>query len=443
MSRTRILIVDDEIKLVRSICFALRQAGYDCLQSHSGAQGLELAEKQAPDLVLLDVKMPGASGLDVLQALRQRQPDLPVIMMSALDATQDAVRAVKLGAVDYLSKPFDMEELIQIIEETTATIPPTPSAAHQENRRIEEAMLLGNSYVIATLRDQLDRVAASSSRCVMLRGEVGVGKAVVARELHLRTCGPDAPLVELNCATLAPGQAESELFGQDGASNGVLPRRGLIEIADGGTLFLHEVEALPLPVQTRLQTFLETGNLRPMASKSGPQADVRIVISTDADLEQATREGRLRRDLYLKLSALPLEVPPLRERSDDVDLLALRFCRDFARRAGQRPIQLDSGCLDRLRAYPWPGNVRELKNLTERLTILHPEAMIRESDLPSEYHDLTLPQAETIADQIQHVERDLIRDAMTKARGRKGVAAEKLGISRHALKRKIQKLGLQ
>lgn len=170
---------------------------------------------------------------------------------------------------------------------------------------------------------------------------------------------------------------------------------------------------------------------------------MRIVISTDADLEQATREGRLRRDLYLKLSALPLEVPPLRERSDDVDLLALRFCRDFARRAGQRPIQLDSGCLDRLRAYPWPGNVRELKNLTERLTILHPEAMIRESDLPSEYHDLTLPQAETIADQIQHVERDLIRDAMTKARGRKGVAAEKLGISRHALKRKIQKLGLQ
>ena len=302
--------------------------------------------------------------------------------------------------------------------------------------------MLGSSPVMDTLRAQFERIAKSGARCVTLQGEVGVGKAVVARELHRRTRGPDAPLVELNCATLAPDQAELELFGHVPTQAGGLPRRGLIEMADGGTLFLHEVEALPLPVQTRLMVFLDTGCLQSVV-KGGGAVDAQLIVSTHEDLSDALIQERLRHDLYLKLSALPLLVPPLRERGKDIELLALRFVHDVAQRAGQRQITLSRDCLDHLLAYAWPGNVRELKNLIERLTVLYPGAKLEDSDLPDALRGLAVPQAQTIEEQMRDVERDLVLDALAQARGRKGQAAEKLGISRHALKRKLRKLGLQ
>lgn len=442
MTPTRVLIVDDEVKLVRSISFALQQAGIDCLLSYTGEQGIAVAEKQSPDLVLLDVKMPGASGLDVLVALKEFSPDLPVIMMSALDATQDAVRAVKLGAFDYLSKPFDMDDVIHLISQALAECNPVAADSRQENRKIDKTMLLGSSPVIDHLRSQLDRIIASEARCIMLQGEVGVGKAVIARELHRRTCGSEAPLVELNCATLATDRAEIELFGQLSAQTGGLPRRGLIEMADGGTLFLHEIEALPLPVQTRLNIFLETGSLQ-LVAKGAHKANVQVVVSTHYDLSDALQQNKLRHDLFLKLNALPLMVPPLRERGKDIELLALRFLHDVAQRAGKRQITLGRASLERLFAYAWPGNVRELKNLIERLTVLYPGATIEEGDLPAELRGLAIPQPQTIEDQMREVERDLVLEALAESQGRKGRAAEKLGISRHALKRRLHKLGLQ
>lgn len=442
MKAIRILIVDDEVKLVRSISFALGQAGFECLLSYSGAQALSVLETERPDLVLLDVKMPVASGLDVLKELKSVQPDLPVIMMSALDATQDAVRAVKLGAFDYLSKPFDMDDLIQLAGEAVASTSPGKEERVHDDQRLDESLLLGSSKLVDDLRAQLDRLVGSHAPCVLLQGEVGVGKAVVARELHRRKHGSDAPMVELNCATLASDQAEAELFGQKPNQNGGLPRRGLIEIADGGTLFLHEVESLPMSVQTRLMVFFETGRLHPQLT-GGRALDVQVIVSTHTDLIEALRNNVLRHDLYLMMTALPLTLPPLRERGKDIELLALRFVSDVARRTGQRQIRLSRACLDRFLAYPWPGNVRELKNLIERLTVLNPGVTIDEDALPDALRGLALPQPQSIEDQMRDVERDLVLDALAQARGRKGIAAEKLGISRHALKRKLQRLGLQ
>ncbi len=443
MKQRTVLIVDDEIKLARSIGFALRQVGFDCLCCHNGQQGLAATERQLPDLVLLDVRMPGASGLEVLQALKHRHPHLPVIMMSALDATQDAVQAVKLGAFDYLSKPFDMDDLIHLIGEAIAQRVPAENPDMSDEQPIDEATLLGSSTVVDTLRAQLEQIASSGARCVYLQGEVGVGKAVVARELHRRTRGSAAPLVELNCATLSPQRAERELFGEQAQHPGELPHRGMLEITDGGSLFLHEVEALPDAVQARLSMYLEAGHSQLPADANSAANDVQLIISSHHDLSDAVQNGRLRPELYLKLCALPLQVPPLRQRDKDIELLARRFAQAIARRLGRRPVLLQSDCVDKLRAYDWPGNVRELKNLIEQLTVLHAGQEISAEDLPETLRGQAPQQHLSIEERMHALERGLVRDALGEVRGRKGQAAERLGISRHALKRKMQKLGLQ
>ncbi len=435
--RRRILIIDDEIKLTRSIAFALRQSGYECLESHNGRAGYELAQKEAPDLVLLDVRMPGHSGLDVLRSLRQDLPAVPVIMMSALDATQDAVQAVKLGAVDYLSKPLDMDDLIQVIENTTSQSQTDLEAHLLEDDHQDEAALLGNSPQMRDLRQSIERAAASGVRTVLLRGELGAGRAMVARDLHQKACGAVAPFVEINCATLVGDQIENELFG----SQGELHRRGLIEIADGGTLFLHEIEALPSVAQARIMAFLESGSIRQSGGRN-VRPDVWIVAAASKDLEQCAAEGRFRKDLHLRLKLLPLDVPPLRERREDIELLWMSFARKYARKMSCKQIRLDGAVRNQLSAYGWPGNVRELKNLVERLTILHPGTLIDSTHLPREIFSAVAPTESNIEEQMATIERALVCDALTKARGRKGVAADALGISRHALKRKMQRLGL-
>lgn len=436
--KRRILIIDDEIKLTRSIAFALRQSGFDSIESHNGRAGYELAQKEKPDLVLLDVRMPGLSGLDVLPSLRLDLPAVPVIMMSALDATQDAVKAVKLGAVDYLSKPVDMDDLIQLIETTTTAADSQPEAQIREDETEADVSLLGNSQPMRDLRQMIDRAVTSGVRAILLRGELGAGRAVVARDLHQRACGHDAPFVEINCATLVGDQIETELFG----SHGDLPRRGLIEVADGGTLFLHEIEALTPVAQARIMAFLDSGALRQGGSGRAVSPEIRLIAAASEDLDQCVAEGRFRRDLSLRLGLLPLDVPPLRDRREDIDLLCLSFARSISSRMGSKPVRFTRAARDRLRAHPWPGNVRELKNLVERLTILQPGAQIDATDLPREIASDAAPVETSIEERMTSIERDMVRDALSRARGRKGLAADTLGISRHALKRKMQRLGL-
>lgn len=437
----RVLIVDDEIRLTRSLAFALRQAGFDCLQSHSAAMGCEIAGRERPDVILLDVRMPGISGLDALETLRHEAPNAPVIMMSALDASRDAVTAMRRGAADYIAKPFDVDELIAQIARAHDR---RRNEAEEVARAVEPAGapggLLGASAAACGLRERLDRLAAGPAPVVMLTGETGAGRALAARELHRRAHGEAAPFVQTSCATLSEPQLAVELFGDE--TPGAPPRRGLLALAEGGTLFLHEVDALPPALQARLTAFLETGAWRPEGGLRDRRARLRLIVTAEADLAAAAQAGRFRRDLALRLGSLPVEIPPLRARAGDVPLIAGRFARDFARAAGLAPVRFAPTAMARMQAHGWPGNLRELKNLVERLTILHPGEEIGPALLPPAFHDLAPAAPATIEERMQDVERDLVREALAGARGRKGIAADRLGISRHALKRRMQKLGL-
>ncbi len=439
-----ILIIDDEVNLRRSLAFTLRQAGFDCVEAQNGHVGCKLARKESPDIILLDVRMPGMSGLDVLERLNGDLPDIPVIMMSAFDDTQDAVNAMKMGAADYLSKPFDIDELILLIKETNANRLLKSEVQYLRERYTQEATFIGSSPLIRTLRECLERVSSSKIKTVLLLGETGVGKAVVARDLHVRGSGRESPFVEINCATLPENQIEAELFGAErGAIPGIVSkRRGLVEIADGGTLFLDEIGEMPLNVQSKLLAFLETRSYRPLGIVREHHADVRVIAATNGNLEEAVENGSFRQDLYFRLKVMPIEIPPLREREKDIGLLSLHFAKKFSRDASCCSIEFSSAVREIFYTYNWPGNVRELKNLIERLTILYPGQKIIEELLPSEMRNLSRKKPHTIEESLISIERGLVQDALIKCRGKKGLAAERLGISRHALKRRMQKLEL-
>ncbi|MCR9213779.1 MAG: sigma-54 dependent transcriptional regulator [Proteobacteria bacterium] len=439
-----ILIIDDEVNLRRSLAFTLRQAGFDCVEAQNGHVGCKLAKKESPDIILLDVRMPGMSGLDVLERLNGDLPDTPVIMMSAFDDTQDAVNAMKMGAADYLSKPFDIDELILLIKETNANRLLKSEVQYLRERYTQEATFIGNSSLIKTLRECLERISSSNIKTVLLLGETGVGKAVVARDLHVRGSGRESPFVEINCATLPENQIEAELFGAErGAIPGIISkRRGLVEIADGGTLFLDEIGEMPLNVQSKLLAFLETRSYRPLGIVREHHADVRVIAATNGNLEEAVENGSFRQDLYFRLKVMPIEIPPLREREKDIGLLSLHFAKKFSRDASCCSIEFSSAVREIFYTYNWPGNVRELKNLIERLTILYPGQKIIEEQLPSEMRNLSRKKPHTIEESLISIERGLVQDALIKCRGKKGLAAERLGISRHALKRRMQKLEL-
>lgn len=444
MTATRVLIIDDEIKLAQSLAFTLRQAGMECSEAHNGHIGCSQAKREQPDIVLLDIRMPGMGGLEVLEWFQAEMPDVAVIMMSAFDDTKDAVTAIKMGAVDYLSKPFDVDELILLLEETNARRQLEAEIQYLRERYTNDATFIGNSPLIQNLREQIGRLSQGNAKTLLLSGETGVGKAVVARELHMRGSGKDVPFVEINCATLPENQIEAELFG---AERGILPglvskRRGLVEIANGGTLFLDEIGEMPLAIQAKLLTFIETRSYRPMGVMRDHHSDVRVIAATNRNLEEAVEEGSFRQDLFFRLNVMPINIPPLRERERDIDLLAKHFARRFADEVATPPIGFDKSTRSFFASYGWPGNVRELKNLIERLTILHPGQVISIDQLPAEIRNVEPKVPLSIEDSMDNVERNMIQDALVKCRGKKGLAAERLGISRHALKRRMQRLGL-
>lgn len=441
MNSPNVLIIDDEINLTRSLAFTLRQAGMDCQEAHNGHIGCRIARRETPDIVLLDVRMPGMGGLEVLDWFNTELPGVPVIMMSALDDTQDAVTAIKMGAVDYVSKPFDVDELIHLLNETESRRQLESEVRYLRQQSIEFDFI-GGYAGIAKLRQEIEQIAASKALTVFLSGETGVGKAVVARELHKRGSGADAPFVEVNCATLPVRQIDAELFGAEKSNGAVSRSRGLVEIAHGGTLFLDEIGEMPLEIQAKLLHFLETHTYRLAGSSREHHADVRVIAATNKDLASAVNEGTFRQDLFFRLNVVPITIPPLRERDKDVELLAAHFAAKYARSSAVMPIGFDKATRAFFRSYDWPGNVRELKNLVERLSILYPGRTVTADLLPAEIKSVEPKAALSIEQSMENVERDLIRDALMRCKGKKGLAADRLGISRHALKRKMQRLGI-
>jgi DNA-binding NtrC family response regulator len=449
---SQILIVDDEKSFVRSLTFALNQAEFHSQCAYTGEAGLAALEDNLPDVMLLDLRLPRMSGMDVLFEAARLYPELPIVMISAHGDTRAAVQAVKAGATDYLTKPFALDELLHLIRSITERTRMQDELTYHRTRGATSSGLAGSSEAMAHLWQTLQRVAGSSTGRILLLGESGTGKAVVARAIHDQSARSSEAFVEINCAALPEQLIEVELFGAEkGAYTGAHQKRsGLVALAHHGTLFLDEIGELPLALQAKFLHFLENGDYRPVGGGgSNHTADVRVIGATNRSLEEEVRLGHFREDLYFRLNVIEMTIPPLRERGDDLREMLDTFIDSQAREESCRPITIPQETLELLLAYAWPGNVRELRNLVERLTILYPGQLIRKQHLPAEFHAVSVTQRDndqsTSSSLDQHLkcaERQLVLEALEKTGGRKGRAAEQLGLSRHAFKRRLQRLGI-
>ncbi len=452
-SKPTLLITDDETRLARSLEIALTSNSYRIITAHTAADAIDLAISEHPEVILLDLKLPDSDHLNPLNKLKVILPESKIIMMSAHGDIQIAVEAVKQGAYDFITKPFDVDVIRSRI---------TPWLESSREQVPELRKFVGQSLALKNLLEQIQLVAKSPARNILLKGESGTGKTAIAHEIHCQSKCSDAPFIEVNCAALPESLLESELFGAEkGAYTGAYKRRkGLIEQADGGTLFLDEIGELSLPTQAKLLTFLESYRYRSVGSEVEKNADIRVIAATNKDLQQASEAGEFRADLYFRLNIMPLTLPPLNHRLEDVPELLEYFAELMAKRQSTLPIQFDKETLKVLSSFSWPGNIRELRNIVERLSVLYSGALITRNMLPVEFFDGNhaqsnvapdLSQAETshtdelpesMDEYLATAERDIILKALKQTSGHKTKAAELLNISRHAFKRRLQKLGI-
>ncbi|WP_417832539.1 sigma-54-dependent transcriptional regulator [Terasakiella sp.] len=445
MSKIKVLVIDDEMNLVHSIKFSLKAEGMEVVAGYNGEEGIFLAKRENPDIIFLDLKLPDITGMDVLEILQKEKIDIPVIMISAHGDTRAAVQAVKLGAVDYLTKPFELDELVLLIKRNVERTKLEKEVVFRRQKDTVTNGIVGTSLPIENLNTQIEQIGKSATQKVLITGPSGTGKALVARGLHTMRHG-DTSFVEVNCAALPEHLMEAELFGAEkGAYTGSVEKRiGLVELAEGGTLFLDEIGEMSPALQAKLLTLLESGTFRSVGSAREKQASVFVIAATNRDLLAEVEEGNFRRDLFYRLNVVPITVPALKERGDDINLLLDYFIDFFCEQEGQQPVVLSEAIRARLNSYEWPGNVRELKNLMERLTILYPGQDIQMTHLP---HEIVQSEVSTetnseLVDSVEAYEREVIEKVLLEHNGRKGLAAEALGISRHALKRRMQRLNM-
>src|SRR5712664_3116304 len=383
-----ILIVDDEPGVRSALSGVLRDEGYAVEAVPSGEACLERLTRGAVDLIVLDVWLPGMDGLATLARLRERQVDAQVVLISGHGNIESAVRAIKMGAFDFVEKPLSLEKTVLVIR----------NALHQrrleaENRALRARVdrhqtMVGESYAMRQLREQVAMAAPTNGR-VLIYGENGTGKELVARTIHALSRRRIGPFVEVNCAAIPEELIESELFGHvRGAFTGaVADRRGKFEGADGGTIFLDEIGDMSLKTQAKVLRVLQEQTMEPVGGKSSIKVDVRVLAATNKDLQAEIRGGRFREDLFFRLNVIPIFVPPLRDRGDDVIRLVEHFAAEFASEYGRRPKRMSPEAAAVLKAYRWPGNVRELRNVTERLMIMVPGELVSAADLT--FLDLT------------------------------------------------------
>src|SRR5262245_30460990 len=377
-----ILVVDDEPGVRSSLSGVLRDEGYSVDAVSSGEACLERLTRGAVDLILLDVWLPGMDGLATLARLRERQVDAQVVLISGHGNIESAVRAIKLGAFDFVEKPLSLDKTVLVIRNALHQ-----RRLEQENQALRAKVdrtqtMVGESYAMRQLREQVAMAAPTNGR-VLIYGENGTGKELVARTIHALSRRRNHAFVEVNCAAIPEELIESELFGHvKGAFTGaVADRRGKFEAATGGTIFLDEIADMSLKTQAKVLRVLQEQVTEPVGSTARVQVDVRVLAATNKDLVAEIGAGRFREDLYFRLNVIPIFVPPLRERGEDIPLLVEHFVADFTAEYGPRPKNFDTGAMARLQAYRWPGNVRELRNVIERIVIMAPGELITEHDL--------------------------------------------------------------
>ena len=456
-----VLIVDDERTLARAVKAFLIESGYEAEVAPDAERALDLLETLRPDVVFSDMRLPGMNGVDLLRRIREFDPSIAVVIMTAYGTIEGAVEAVKLGAFDYLKKPVDLEELKLLADRAREHSHLQLELSYHRRRAASEvpfSAVLGESPAVRGVLEQARQIAAlEETPPVLIIGETGTGKGLVARTIHAGSSRASKPFIEVNCTALPATLMEAELFGHErGAfTDAKESRMGLFEAAEGGFLFLDEVGDVELSLQGKLLKAVEERTVRRVGGIRDRKIDVRILAATNRDLERESQRERFRRDLYFRLAVILLRLPPLRERGEDVVTLAEHFLRRFSSKYGKQIERLDARARDRLVAYPWPGNVRELSHVIERAVlwsrgpVLDVEHLALE--VPAEH---TAPVSEAAAPlpataprpagmDLEQWERTLIEQALREADGNQTRAAQRLGISRDTLRYRLKKYGIQ
>jgi len=447
-----LLIVDDERSLRFSLSEWARDSGYQPLEAAGGREALELAHEQPLGAILLDLKLGAEDGLEVLRRLRQDDPTVPVIMLTGHGSIKHAVEATRLGAFDFMVKPPDLDHLGVVL--SRAIDHGRLRREVDDHRREKLQPLIGDSAGLKRALQRLEKAGRSSTATVLIRGETGSGKGLLARYLHAHSARAEGPFVELNCSAIPEQLLESELYGHEkGAfTDAKRFKKGLFELSDGGTLFLDEIGEMTGGLQAKLLHVLETRTFRRVGGSADITVDVRVIAATHRDLARAVAEGRFREDLYFRLNVVPIEVPPLRERAGDIELLGQHFIDHFCRDLGRPPVRLHPEALRTMVAYAWPGNVRELKNVIERVVLLEAEDEIRPEHLPAELTrgpagpaavaPASRPFPPGVVRPLVEIERLAIEHALGVCEGNKTRAAQLLGISRQTLRTKLKEFAL-
>ncbi len=453
--RKRVLLIDDEAR-VRASLKAVLEPTYDTIQAADAQEGLEMFRKEAPHLVLLDVILPGTDGLSVLQTLRAEDRTLPVIMLTGTKSVKTAVDAMKMGAADYLSKPFEVDELRIVVERALKA-----QELQQEVKQLRAQVvqryafhnLIGKSPLMQDIYGKIEQVADSRTT-VLISGESGTGKELVAKALHYNSSRRDRPFVALNCAALPETLIESELFGHEKGSftDATARRVGQFEQANSGTLFLDEIGDLSPMTQAKLLRVLQEREFTRIGGVQPIKVDVRIVAATNKTLEDLVRKGQFREDLYYRINVIALYLPPLRDRGEDIPLLAKHFLSKRIEEDNRAPQEFSKDAIELLSRYPWPGNVREMENIIEQAFIFskgfdsvtpeHLPAILRNDTRSSSLRDDTLAGRLSLEKAVMEFEREIILDALKRTHYVQTHAANLLGISRRMLKYRMDTLGI-
>jgi DNA-binding NtrC family response regulator len=453
MNALRVLVVDDDESLRQVMRMQLEEMGYETLEASTGAAALEVLAAEPVSLVITDYRMPGMSGLELLGRVRAAWPLVPVIMITAYGSIGNAVEAIKAGAFDYITKPIDFEQLALVVRralEHHTLVEEVQTLRSMLDRKYGFDAIIGQSKALLQVLEQAAR-AAQSKATVLIRGETGTGKELLARAIHANSPRRHKPFVTINCGAIPPALLESELFGHvRGAFTGAVAHKlGRIEAADGGTVFLDEIAEMPPELQVKLLRLIQEGEIEKVGSPVPLRVDVRIIAATHRNLEARIEDGQFREDLYYRLSVIPLELPPLRERPEDIPALVEHFFLKSREKHGRPELVLPPALLPCFTAWHWPGNVRELENIIERLVVLAPGKEITLNDLP-DYLRGQRPQAGSLALEIppqgislEAVERDLILQALRRADWNQSQAARLLDISRKTLIYRMEKYNLR
>jgi two-component system NtrC family response regulator len=448
------LIVDDEKNYLVVLEALLSAEGYEIITADNARDALSLIEESDLDLVLTDMKMPGMSGMDLLVESKRRKPEVPVIMMTAYGTIEMAVEAMKKQAYDYITKPFQNEELKLTIKKALENY-----RLVKENRRLSEALserhryrnIIGKSKPMLQIYDLIDKVAQSKAS-VLITGPSGTGKELIAKAIHYEGPRRDRPFISVNCGALTETLLESELFGHEkGAFTGAVAlKKGRFELADGGTLFLDEVGDMPPPLQVKLLRVLQEMEFERVGGTKTLKVDVRVLSASNRNLKEDVAGGLFREDLYYRLNVIHIDVPPLRERLEDIRLLVNHFIEKYRKDEGKDKIELSPEVWQALYAHSWPGNVRELENVIERAVVLNSGGVIELKDLPTEFSksreeldiDRFVPPDAPLQTVLEEVEEKMIRRALTQSQNVQSHAADRLGITKSLIQHKMKKYNI-